>query len=313
MRLTRIARVPAILVGAFALALAPALSASADDSSTTTFDPSATQTVSYGTNWLMTLKVAGTEQYDFVTATSGTVNILIKGIPGNYVTGLPVTDGGEVFFSPPSSQPPLPAGTYQVSAVYVPSGTAYLAPSQTATPATLTITPLVLPSAFSVNKATIDNNPSLEVVATVSPPNANAAIPAGTWLVTAKDSAGMSVFEKTVALAKNPADPITVPLGSKVKPGRTYTIAAQFLPAPSVAGGYQVKQGTPKTVTVEAQSLGEVLAKPLAVPVWALILVGLGLALLIATAIVLLVTGKPKTSGTLVDAPPATTGEGFEA
>ena len=295
MRRNRATRVIAILVGAGLLSVVPAISAAADDSTTITFDPSASQTVSYGTNWLMPIKVAGTSQYDFVTSTSGTVNILIKGIAGNYVTGLPLTAGGMAFLSPPSSQPPLGAGTYEVTAVYVPSGTAYLAGSQTATPATLTITPLVLSTSFAVNKTTVDNKPSLEVVTTVSPPNSNAAIPDGTWLVEAKDSAGAVAFQKTVQLAKNPADPVTVPLGTSVKPGHSYAISAVFMPAASVVGGYQVKSDPSKTVAVEAQSIGEALSTPFAAPGWLLIVIGLGLAVLIAAAIVLLVTGRRKT------------------
>jgi hypothetical protein len=291
---TRPLAAAAAILGALVLSLGPALSASADDSTTTSFSPAATQTVSYGTNWVMPITVASTVQGDFVTATSGTVNILIKGIPGNYVTGLPLTPGGVAFLSPPSSQPPLGAGTYVVTAVYVPSGTAYLAASQTLTPATLTITALSLSSSFSIDKTTINNKPGLQVVATVTSPNASAAIPRGTWRITARDSTGAVAFARTVPLAENPADPVTVDLRQKVRPGLQYTISVDFVPAAPVAGGYHVKNGAPQKATVEAESIGDILATPFAAPLWLLVTIGLGLALLVAAAIVLLVAASKK-------------------
>ena len=280
------------VVGALFMALGPALSASADDSTTLTFSSDSTQTVSYGTNWLMHVTLAGSSPYDYVTATSGTVNILIKGIPGNYATGLPLTPGGVAFVSPADSQPPLPAGTYSVTAVYVPSGTAYLLASQTLTPATLTVTPLAMSSSFTVTKTTINNKPAVQVLATATPPSANAAIPKGSWLVTAKDSTGATAFKTTAPLAKNPADPVTITLDKKLSAGHEYTVAAEFVPAATVAGGYKVTNGDPQKVTVEAPSLGEILTTPFAAPLWAVIAIVVGLALLIAAAIVLLVAAR---------------------
>lgn len=289
------------VLGAAFIALGPALSASADDSTTTTFSTDSTQTVSYGTDWVMRVTVAGTNQYDYVTPTSGTVNILVKGIPGNFATGLPLTAGGAAFVSPPDAQTPLPAGIYSVTAVYVPSGTAYLQASQSAAPATLTVTPLAISSSFTITKTTVDNKPAVQVVATAKPPSANAAIPKGSWLVSARDSGGAIAYKTTAALAKNPADPVTITLGSKLLAGHEYTVSAQFVPAASVSGGYHVTNGDPQKVAVEAPSIGEVLTAPFAVPLWAIITIGVALALLIAAAIVLLVAAnrKPGTDAVL--------------
>jgi hypothetical protein len=281
-----IAAAIAVIAATF-LALGPALSASADDSTTLTFSADSTQTVSYGTNWLMQVTLTGSTPYDFVTATSGTVNILIKGIPGNYATGLPLTPGGVAFVSPSDSQPALPAGTYAVTAVYVPSGTAYLQASQTLAPATLTVTPLRMSSSFSITKTTINGRPAVQVLATATPPSANAAVPPGSWKVTATDSADGIALTTAAPLPKNPAEPVTITLSKKLTAGRQYSVVADFVPAAAVAGGYKVSNGKPQKVTVESPSFGDVLNTPFAAPLWAIIAIGLGLAALIAAAIVL--------------------------
>lgn len=278
-----------VIVGALLVALSPAASASADDTTTTSFSAGSTQTVSYGTNWVMQVTVKGTNDYDYVTPTSGTVNILVKGVPGNYATGLPLAPGGEAFVSPPDAQLPLPAGTYEITAVYVPSGTAYLQASQSVTPATLTVKPLTMSSSFTIAKSTINNKPAVRVVMTAKPPSDNAAIPKGTWVVTAKDNAGATAFKTSAPLAKNPADPVTVTLRQKLATGHEYTISANFVPQAAIAGGYQVKNGDPQKVTVEPPSFGEALMTPFAAPIWVVIAISVGLALLLATAIVLLV------------------------
>ncbi|MEJ1230656.1 MAG: hypothetical protein WDM88_08745 [Galbitalea sp.] len=279
----------ALLVAVGALIVGPAAPALATDSTTTTFAASGTQTVAFGTNWLVPITVAGSNQYDTVDAASGTVNILVKGIAGVYATGLPLTAGGQAFFSPPSSQPPLGAGSYEITAVYVPAAGSGLAGSQSASPAVLTITPIKLSTSFVVQKTTVDNKPGAEVVATVQPPSSSESIPAGSWKIAATDSTGKVAFEKQVPLAKNPADPVAVTLTQHVKPGHDYSITAEFSPNSTVAGGYQVTNGPSQTITVEAESFGEVLSAPIDVPPWALGLIGLGLALLIAAGIVLFV------------------------
>jgi hypothetical protein len=289
MRLHRIGVVIAALLGAATLVLAPAVAASADDSSTTTFPAAASQTVSYGTNWVMPITVAGSQSYDYVTPTSGTVNILIKGQPGNYATALPLTAGGVAYFSPPASQPALGAGSYEVTAVYVPSGTAYLTSSQTLTPAILTVTAIKLSTGFSVEKTTVANRPGAEVVTSITPPADSQSIPAGSWTITATDSSGAVAFHSTVARAANSTAQLTVPLGGKVRPGHKYTVSAKFAPNSAVAGGYVVSNAAVQTVEVEAESFAEVMGTPFGAPTWALIAIGLGLALLIAAGIVLLV------------------------
>jgi hypothetical protein len=276
------------LLGVAALVLAPAMSASAADSSTTTFAPSASQTVSYGTNWVMPITVAGSQSYDYVTPTSGTVNILIKGQPGNYATGLPLTAGGVAYFSPPAAQPALGAGTYEVTAVYVPSGTAYLTSSQTLTPAMLTVTAITLATGFSVAKTTVANRPGAEVVTSITPPAEGRSIPAGSWTITATDAGGAVAFHSTLAHAADSTAQLTVPLGGKVRPGHEYTVSAKFTPTSSVAGGYLVSNGGAQKVDVEAESFTEVMGTALDAPTWALIAIGLGLALLIAAGVALL-------------------------
>jgi hypothetical protein len=285
----RIGVVAVALLGAAALILGPAMAANADGSSTTTFATTASQTVSYGTNWVMPITVAGSQSYDFVTPTSGTVNILIKGQPGNYATGLPLTAGGVAYFSPPAAQPALGAGTYEVTAVFVPSGTAYLTSSQTLTPAILTVTAITVSTSFSVEKTTVANRPGVEVVTSITPPAEGQPIPAGSWTITATDAAGAVAFHSTLARAADSTAPLTVPLGGTVRPGHEYTVSAKFAPTSAVADGYVVSNGGAQKVDVEAESFSEVMGAPFAAPTWALIGIGVGVALLIAAGIALLV------------------------
>jgi hypothetical protein len=296
MRLNRPLAAALTLAGALALTLAPAWSASAGDSSTTHFAKSATQTVPYGTNWLMRITVTGEHDYDTISPSSGTVNVLIKGLPGNYATGLPLTDGGVAYFSPPSDLPPLGAGTYSVSAVYVPSGTAYVNASQTLVPATITITPLTLTTSISVNKTTVKNVPALQVVAAINQHSPNSAIPDGSWHITATDPSGATAFAATVPLSSNHASPVRVTLGQKVRAGIAYTLSATFTPASNVADGYRVVNPGSKTVTVQSQSVSEILSTPLAEPFWLVGAIGLGIAALIVAGVVVFISDKPKST-----------------
>jgi hypothetical protein len=292
----RIGLLVALVVSSFSLAVIPAATASADGTtSTTTFAASASQTAVFGSDWVMPVTVAGTGDYPPpVDATSGTVNILIEGQPGTYATGLPLAPGGQAFFSPSSAKPPLGAGTYKVTAVFVPAAGSGLAPSQTAAPAVLTVTAIRLSTSFTVQTVTIHDKPGAEVSVTVQPPGHNQGIPAGSWDVKAVTASGALAFHKKIVTKANPAKPTTQALTPGLKPGSTYTVSATFSPTPSLAGGYTVSNGTPQSTNVAAESPGEVLSTPVTTPVWAPIGIGIGLVLLIAATIVLLVRARRK-------------------
>jgi hypothetical protein len=289
--------IAALVVSALALILVPATAASADGvTTTTTFAASASQTAVFGSNWVMPITVAGTGQYPPpVDGTSGTVNIVIEGQPGTYATGLPLAPGGAAFFSPTSSKPPLGAGVYKVSAVFVPSTGSGLSPSQSSTPATLTITAIALRTSFAVQSVTLHGQPGAQVVAEVRPPANHQGIPAGSWSVKATGPGGTVAFQKTVATKANPAGVTTVELAPGLKPGTNYAISATFAPQASIAGGYAVTNGKAQPTTIAAKSIGEILSTSVNSSPLELGLVGLGFLLLVATAIVLLVTAKPKT------------------
>lgn len=286
-----VAAIAGVVVAA-GLILLPSTASAVGDPTTTTFEAGATQTASYGSNWVMKIQVAGKQSYDTVYTSSGTISVVIKGIPGYFATGIPVADNGEAFFAQPSGKATLAAGTYTVTAVYVPNAGAFLTGSQTTTPATLTITPIDVATSFTVNQVLVDNAPALRVVATATAKSTGATVPAGQWTIAAQTSSGQTAFSKIVATPQNPTKPVTVTLPKSVKPG-DYTVSADFAPAAAVAGGYTVDKAASRKATLAAPSLVATLATPFAAPLWALIAVGAGFALLIATTIVLLVRRRP--------------------
>jgi hypothetical protein len=292
----------ALVVIAF-LALTPAMSASAAGvATTTTFAETAPQTVDFGANWIIPIKVAAAPDsyYGDLGAGSGTVNVLIKGQPGNYATGLPLASNGIAYMSPPSAQRPLAAGTYELTAVFVPSGGTYLNSSQTATPATLTITPLDLAATFTTSSTTSADAATVGIAATVTPKGTTQGTPPGQWVATAKDPAGKTVASNKTTIAANQKSPVALTLNPTVKRGETYSISAVFTPGSDVAGGYTITNGQDQKLTIASETFGEKMSDPLAVPIWGLALMGVGLAALVAALIVLLVrrrsgSTKPET------------------
>jgi hypothetical protein len=281
----------ALLGTSLLLALVPATAALADSlTSTTTFGASASQTAVFGTNWVMPIVVAGAGEYSPpVNATSGTISIVIEGQPGTYASGLPLTSGGQAFFSPPSSKPLLGAGTYKITAIYQPAAGSGLLTSQTTTPAVLTITPISLSTSFTVQSIAIHDQPGAEAVAVVAPPANKQGIPSGSWDITVTDAKGTVAFQKKVPLGINRAAPTTLKLTPGLQAGSNYSITAKFEPTASIAGGYTVTNGKAQQRTIAAKSLAETLSDRVVTPIWALIAIGLGIALLVAAAIVLIV------------------------
>jgi hypothetical protein len=313
---SRLHSVLALAGASILLALIPAADAfAAGVTTSTTFGASASQTAVFGSDWVMPIVVAGTGQYPPpVDATSGTVSIVIEGQPGTYVSGIPLASGGQAFFSPPSAKPPLGAGTYKVTAIYEPGGGSGLSTSQTTTPAVLTITPISLSTSFTVQSVTIHNQPGAEVVAQVASPADKQTIPSGSWDITATNAKGTVAFEKKIPLGSNRAAVTTVRLTPGLQSGASYSISARFAPTATFAGGYTVTNGKAQQRTIAPKSLAETLSDHVSTPIWALVGIGLGFALLVAAAIVLIVrtrqqTGVPTSASSTVESAESTRAE----
>jgi hypothetical protein len=261
----------------------------AGESTTTTFTAPSSQTVDFGSNWVVPVKVTSADSYYPMDQSSGTVNILVGGQPGTYATGLPLTAAGIAYMSPPSSKPPLGAGTYQLTAVFVPSGGSGLTQSQSAAPATLIVTPLTLSASFSATSTTSGPSGTVTVHAGVKPTGNSKGTPAGSWKAVAKDAAGKTVATNSSTADANQSYPIAIKLAPTLKRGDTYTISADFTPSSDVAGGYTITTAGDQKLTLSEETLAEKMSDPLDLPIWAIILIALGLAALIAALIVLIV------------------------
>lgn len=284
----------ALLLAIAALVLVPVTAATAASSSATTFAASASQSVSFGSDWVMPIAITTTTAYQNIDANSGSVDVFIKGQPGTYASHLPLTAGGVAYFSPPDSKAPLGAGTYQVTAVFVPAANSGLSASQTTKAAVITVSALNLSTSMDVKMVTIDNDPGAQLVLGVKSTTADQLVPSGSWNVTATASGGSVAYSKSTAVrGGSPTTTTTVQLAQNVKPGRTYTVQATFVPSATVRSGYAVKNPAARKVDVSSPSIVQVLSNPVNLSFGALVAISIVLLLLIVAAIVLLVR-RPK-------------------
>ena len=101
------------------------------------FETSGPVSVDFGAQWQLTLSV--TSSYEEgptlrLLPADGTVDVYFSGIGGAFASGLAIQPDGLVYVSQPDSAPLLPAGEYEVSAIYNPAAGGYYDTSQTATP-----------------------------------------------------------------------------------------------------------------------------------------------------------------------------------
>ena len=286
----RLALGASIVATVAALLLVPALPAVAASNPTKIVFDTPSETVGYGSNWNLSITVSAA--YTEFDSSSGTVNVLIKGVPGVYASGIPVNDGGVAFLSPPSAKPPLGAGTYTLTAVFQPSGGTGLGDSQTKSPATLTVSPIGLQATATVVQTVRNNAPSADVVAKLTPAK-GATNPAGTWDVVAVDAAGGASLTASATVAAGTVDPTTIELPS-VKPAHDYTVTTTFVPDPSISNGYAVTNAVPAKLDLPDTSIVQVLTNPTPEPIGVLAAIGIVLFALLIGAIVLLTGRKPK-------------------
>ena len=264
---------------------------------TTTFSETEV-TAAFGSAWQ--LSVAVTISNDFGTApvepSDGTVDILIEGLPGEYVTAAAIVPGGVAYFVQPANEPPLAAGTYDVTARFTPAAGSGLSESSTKKAATLTIEPLTV-----VSTVEVITDPTVTAVPTVRTSLAGTYVdtigapPSGVWTVTAVDSDGEKDFETTANQPTQgaegaPVGPLDIPIDGELKAGETYTVTTVFAPDELIAAGVTLEQPAPASFTTKAATAGEVLTSPVGMPIFVtvlLVLLVLGLTGLLVWLIVL--------------------------
>ena len=274
-------RVLAILTVALAsLGVATPAVAAGEVRTTTTFS-STEVTAPFSSDWQLSVRVTISNSFGTapVQPSDGSVDILIEGMPGEYVTGAAIVPGGVAYFAQPANEPPLPAGTYEVTANFTPAAGSGLDPSSTKKAATLTIEPLTVVSTVElISDPSVTPTPLVRTSLAGTFVDTNGVPPSGEWTVTAVDSTGETGFEGTATQPTQGQDgaavaPLDIPLDGKLKSGEPYTVTALFTPDELLAGGLAVEDAAPATFTTKAATAGEILGGPVGVPIPVMVLV----------------------------------------
>lgn len=277
------------LTGGVTLAANPAFAAGAKTA--ITFETPGPIEVGFGDDWLIVLNVEVRYQGGPTLplgTNDGTVDVFFSGIGGAYADDLAIQPDGRVYVSQPADAPLLPAGSYDVSAIYNPPPGGYYATSQTGTPLTITVTPLEVTPAVQVGvDPTVSELPVISASISGSYSEQVGGAPAGTWAFAVTGPRGEVVFEQELAQPHGGTDPVRVEITSKLEKGERYTVESTFTPVDELAGGLTVAALAPVDFQTAGGGLGDTLGAPVPTPLWLallLLLVVLGLG---AAAIVL--------------------------
>lgn len=282
----------AIAAAALGIAVAAVpLSASAAVATTVEFTTAGPVSVAFGEEWSVELAVTTTYPDGPTLAlgpNDGTVDVYFSGIGGAFATALPIQPGGLVYVSQPLSQPLLPAGDYQVTAIYNPVAGGYYDTSQTAVPLQFTVAALeVSPTVEVVNDAAVSELPVITASIGGSYVETTGGAPAGTWHFTVTDSSGQPLYDEQLAQAQGATEALRVEVDATLAKGTTYTVASTFTPVDEIAGGVVVDDIADATFQTPGGTFAEAISATVPLPLWAalaLLAVVLGLA---AAAIVI--------------------------
>jgi hypothetical protein len=268
-------------------------SASAGVLTAITFETAGPVNVGFGDDWYLRLSV--TTSYEEgptlrLQPSHGTVDVYFSGIGGAFVTGLPIQPDGLVYVSQPLAKPLLPAGEYEVSAIFNPTPGGYFDTSQTATPLKFTVAALaVTPSVEVVNDVAVSERPVITAALGGEYVEKTGGAPAGTWHFIVTDTDDQPVYETNIAQKQGATEPLRVEVDSELEQGVTYTVTSAFTPVDELVGGLTVGDLPDSTFTTPSGTFGEAITAPVPMPLWvalALLAVFLGLG---AAAIVILV------------------------
>lgn len=283
-----------VLLAVTALTLAtPAFAATVK---TTTAFTTSKVTAPFGSGWQLAVSVTISNSFGSapVQPSDGSVDILLEGMPGEYVTAAEIVPGGVAYFAQPANEPPLAAGTYAVTARFTPAAGSGLSESTTKKAATLTIEALtVVPTVEVISDPAATAVPTVRTSLGGTFVDTTGAPPSGNWHVTAVDESGTTAFDDTVAQPTQGADgapvgALDIPLSAELKASENYTVTATFQPDELIAGGLEVQDVQPSTFTTRAATAAEIFGAPTGVPFAVLAVFGL-LALALAALLVWLV------------------------
>ena len=291
----RLAAILLAVVGSLGSVLAVASPALADSPTTTAFVGETAVTAAFGQSWALSVSVTGDsfgEEAASVTAAlgpkDGTLSVTVSGVGGTFSTGIPIQEDGHAYVTQPLGQPLLAAGEYQVTAIFSPASGTRWTTSQTATPASLTITPLgLLPRAEVVSDPTVSAKPY--IAASLSGEYVDTwGTPAGVWTFALADG-GDAVFSTTVAQVDGATEPLRVPIKEKLRGGRDLTLTTQFTPITEIAGGVEITPAADSRYSTPGDGIVDALTARIAFPTWATLALSALIVALVVAVIVLVI------------------------
>ena len=281
--------VAAIVGAAISLVALPASAAGVDTG--LTFETAGPLEVTFGEEWLIVLNAE--VRYEGgpnlpLGPGDGTVDVYLSGIGGAFATSLAIQADGRVYVSQSSTAPLLPAGSYEVSAIYTPVPGGFYASSQTGAPLSLTVTSLeVTPSVQVGIDSAVSERPVISASVSGSYFDTVGGAPAGTWAFGVTGPSGDLVFESEIAQLQGGTEPIRVEITTKLDKGERYTVNSTFTPVDELAGGLIVGSVSPIDFQTPAGGLGDTIGASVPTPLW-LALLMLVLVLALATAAIVL-------------------------
>ena len=281
----------ALISGASVMSLP--LAAHAALATTIQFVDTTPQVVEYGDAWSFTAVTSidyGGGIASVPDPTLGTVSVTLTGIGGDFATGLPIQPDGRVYISQPLDRPLLPAGEYDLTAIFVPSPGTTASTSQTPATTRLTITPLAAKATVEVaNDTAVSAFPVITASLSGSYVDKRGGAPAGTWSFLIRNDVGDTVFEGQVGQPEGGADAVRLELKKQLAAGTEYTVSSTFTVVDEYVGGVESSEIADVSFTTPGSTIVDTLNSRLAFPGWIVIAVGVILVGLVAIMVTLAV------------------------
>lgn len=302
----------AVALAASVGALAPALPAAAAGYPTTVvFETGNTESVPFTDRWVLSLRL--TADYDDVTLpirpSDGTVDILVTGVGGIFAADLPIQEDGRVFVTQPATGPRLGAGTHEFTALFKPAQGAYIAPSQTAAPAVLTIDPVAVSAMITTEiDPAVAKYPFITAALGGDYSTTTGGSPSGSWEFTVTEKGESSpVFEATVAQESGQTEPLRVEIRAKLAPATQFEVSGVFTASDDLAPGLAVTEAESIEFTTPGASVGDALTARIPFPWWVVLALGVFLVGLVVTVVALGVklSRRPESADRKADSAPA--------